>query len=140
MKLRNKVDESHKTILNIRDVRKQLSEFAAKIEKNDKSTTFFKLKSQIDSTLNSIENELYQTKMQSVQDPINFPIKLTNKLAHLIALYNGSSYPPTNQAEELAMIDQQILYFKNLQNNELKEINQLIRKSEWDVISPSKFE
>lgn len=33
MKLRNKVDESHKTILNIRDVRKQLSEFAAKIEK-----------------------------------------------------------------------------------------------------------
>jgi hypothetical protein len=95
--------------------------------------------------LSSIENELYQTKMQSVQDPINYPIKLTNKLAHLIALYNGASYPPTNQAEELgkylsALIDAEILRFKNLQNNELKEINQLIRKAEWEIISPNKVE
>lgn len=142
---RDKVDEAHKTIINIRDVRRQLFDFSTKIENNEQNKPFFKLKTHIDSILSSIENELYQTKMQSVQDPINYPIKLTNKLAHLIALYNGASYPPTNQAEELgkylsALIDAEILRFKNLQNNELKEINQLIRKAEWEIISPNKVE
>jgi len=33
-----------------------------------------------------IEKALYQTKNRSGQDPLNFPIRLTNKLGHLNSL------------------------------------------------------
>ena len=35
----------------------------------------------IDKKITIIENELYQTKNRSGQDPLNFPIKLNNKLS-----------------------------------------------------------
>ena len=33
--------------------------------------------------LTAVEEELYQTKNQSSQDPLNYPIRLNNKLAAL---------------------------------------------------------
>ena len=44
-----------------------------------------------------IEKALYQTKNKSGQDPLNFPIRLTNKLAHLNSLVGMDDFPPTSQ-------------------------------------------
>ncbi|MBK8819891.1 MAG: hypothetical protein IPN49_12695 [Saprospiraceae bacterium] len=46
---------------------------------------------------NDIENQLYQTKNRSGQDALNFPIRLTNKLAHINALIDMevNDFPPT---------------------------------------------
>ena len=41
---------------------------------------------------------MYQTKSKSGQDPLNFPIRLNNKLAHLNSLTRMGSYAPTDQA------------------------------------------
>jgi hypothetical protein len=35
------------------------------------------------NALSAVENELYQTRLRSNQDPLNFPIKLNNKIATL---------------------------------------------------------
>ena len=93
----------------------------------------------IDSTINAVENELYQTKNQSRQDPLNFPIKLTNKLAHLNSLTNRGEFPPTDQAiavrDELsAKIDEQLAIFYDIRDNALPGLNQMIRDSEADYI------
>ena len=44
-----------------------------------------------------IEEALYQTKNRSGQDPLNFPIRLTNKLGHLNALVGMGDFAPTDQ-------------------------------------------
>ena len=44
-----------------------------------------------------IETSLYQTKNKSNQDPLNFPIKLTNKLGHLNSLVGMGDFGPTEQ-------------------------------------------
>ncbi len=138
-KIRDRVDEAHKVIIQIRDIKTQLNDFISRIEKSKNTDTLFVLKAKIDSSLNVIENELYQTKSKSNQDPINYPIKLTNKLAHLTALYAGGSYPPTDQAEELRLeldqkIAEQLNDFENIKQNNLLIFNSMIRSLNLDFI------
>ncbi|MBK8516224.1 MAG: hypothetical protein IPL55_08010 [Saprospiraceae bacterium] len=53
--------------------------------------------SKMDSLSTDVEKNLYQTKNKSGQDPLNFPIKLTNKLAHLNSMMSigVNDFPPT---------------------------------------------
>ena len=42
----------------------------------------------ITSSLDKVENELYQTKNQSNQDPLNYGVKLTNNLGNLNSAFH----------------------------------------------------
>ena len=44
-----------------------------------------------------IEKVLYQTKLKSNQDMLNYPIMLNNKLAHVASLASMGLYKPTQQ-------------------------------------------
>ncbi|MBK9108272.1 MAG: glycosyl hydrolase [Saprospiraceae bacterium] len=139
--IRKSIDKAHKAIIEMRDIKKQLNDFCNALDKNSKTDSLFILKEAIDSTLNKIENELYQTKSKSNQDPINFPIKLTNKLAHLIALYEHGNYPPTTQAEVYRsetdeLIQEQLKLYEDIKNGSLRYFNQKIREAELDFIKP----
>ena len=47
--------------------------------------------------MTAIEETLYQTKSKSGQDPLNYPIRLNNKLAHINSLTRVGNYRPTQQ-------------------------------------------
>jgi len=122
-----KVTESHKAIEQMTALKKQMSDFK---EKHDTESIKNKIL-EIDSTLTDIQNELYQTKNQSRQDPLNFPIKLTNKLAHLNSLIQISKAPPTDQMvavkEELEQkIEVQLQKYNQVLTTDIKELNKLI--------------
>ncbi|MEN9931458.1 MAG: hypothetical protein RIS17_31, partial [Pseudomonadota bacterium] len=48
--------------------------------------------------LATVEAELYQVKNQSRQDPLNYPIKLNDKLAGLIGVIDSADAAPTEGA------------------------------------------
>jgi hypothetical protein len=79
--------------------------------------------------LKSIEENLYQTKNKSNQDPLNYPIKLTNKLGHLAALNGYGTFAPTNQELELKQelftkIDAQLASFYQIRTAEIPQLNE----------------
>ncbi len=49
--------------------------------------------------LSAIEAEIYQVRMQSRQDPLNYPIKLNNKLAALIGIIESAEAAPTDSTQ-----------------------------------------
>jgi len=51
--------------------------------------------------MRAIEEALYQTKNESGQDPLNFPIRLNNKLAAVGGVVASGSFRPTDQAVEV---------------------------------------
>ncbi|HEU5160115.1 MAG TPA: FlgD immunoglobulin-like domain containing protein [Streptosporangiaceae bacterium] len=51
--------------------------------------------------LSAVENEIYQTRLQSAQDPLNFPIKLNNKIAALLGVIESADDRPTDQTFEV---------------------------------------
>jgi len=82
---------------------------------------------------------LYQTKNRSPQDPLNFPIRLTNKLGHLNSISQAGDYPPTAQAiavrDELTeLIDAEIEKFKRIIKEDLPTFNDLVRSKQIDAI------
>ncbi len=134
-----KVTESHKAIEQMYALKKQMADFKSK---HDSEAIHSKIEA-IDSTLSHIQNELYQTKNKSRQDPLNFPIKLTNKLAHLNSLIQISKAPPTDQMvavkEELEQqINAELDKYNQVIDIDIKELNQLINAEITEFIKVKK--
>ncbi|MEO9889330.1 MAG: glycosyl hydrolase, partial [Nonlabens ulvanivorans] len=76
-----------------------------------------------------VEKALYQTKNRSGQDPLNFPIRLTNKLAHLNSLAQIGDFAPTSQSIEVkdeltAEIEKQLAIFDQVLQSDIKKFNE----------------
>lgn len=140
MQVRDKLTEAHTAIEEIRSLRSKAKEFTKSLKKDDaKLKPLIDLSAEMDSIMTAVEEALYQTKNQARQDPLNFPIRLTNKLGHLNSLISGD-YPPTQQAievkEELTKeIDEWLAKYYEVKNNKVPQFNRLIRELEVDVLT-----
>ena len=123
------VDKAHKTIKKIRSINKQLGAFQKQYKDDDAVKDLVEKAKALKESLSGVEKELYQTKNRSGQDPLNFPIKLTNKLAHLNSLVRRGDFPPTNQDvavknELTGKINTQLDTFNSLLTREVKTFNE----------------
>ncbi|MDX1671082.1 MAG: glycosyl hydrolase [Balneolaceae bacterium] len=89
-----KLDTTHKSINRIREVRTEIKEIMA--DKPNHETVQERGKSILDK-LSEIENDLVQTKAESFQDVLNYPIMLNNKLASLASTVATGDNRPTEQ-------------------------------------------
>lgn len=94
MKIRNQTSAANEAVIRIREVRVALNERLAKM--NDESVAS-KAKNML-AKLSAIEEDLYQVKNQSGQDPLNFPIKLNNRFAYLRRSVENGDARPTDGA------------------------------------------
>jgi len=93
-----KISETHNAIATIRETRTQVNQIKQKIEGKDSYQSIQFMADSLNRKLSQVEERLYQTKNESSQDPLNFPIRLNNKLAHLMWLCSVGDYQPTSQA------------------------------------------
>ena len=133
----DKVSEAHQAIIDIRSMKVQVKSYTDKI--SDKDIKLYAEK--MDSIASEVEKNLYQTKNKSGQDPLNFPIKLTNKLAHLNSLMNMgiNDFPPTvsmyQVRDELTgLIDSELKKWVEVKSIMLAELNKMIKQKALDVI------
>lgn len=91
------VDRAHKSIKKIRKINDQLGAFQKQYKDNEPVKELVEKAKNLSEEFSKIEKALYQTKNKSGQDPLNFPIRLTNKLAHLNSLVSMDDFPPTQQ-------------------------------------------
>ncbi|HAV29030.1 MAG TPA: glycosyl hydrolase [Saprospirales bacterium] len=135
--INDKVTEAHQAIIDIRSLRKQIGAYVSKTKNEDLAAESEK----IDSIMTVVEEALYQTKNKSGQDPLNFPIRLTNKLAHLNSLtqMGTNDYPPTAAAlavrdELVASIDGHLITWQEVKTKMIPTFNQMVREKALDVI------
>ncbi|MEL7448158.1 MAG: glycosyl hydrolase [Pseudomonadota bacterium] len=89
---RDLVSRAHEGVTTIRTLRAQLEGVQGRVEED--SETGELLTATLDQ-LQAIEETLYQTKNESRQDPLNFPIRVNNKLAYIMLLGMSSEAAPT---------------------------------------------
>jgi hypothetical protein len=119
-KIRDKFSETSEAIISIRDVRKQAQDYAARVKDQSNSQPITDAAKALGAKLTAIEEELYQTKNQSNQDPLNFPIRLNNKLAALAGSIAAADAQPT---------DQQVTVYEDLTsriNAQLEKLKQVM--------------
>jgi photosystem II stability/assembly factor-like uncharacterized protein len=132
MNIRNKLTETHDAILQIRDVRKQVEEISNRSKDQPEGKPIADAAKALNAKLTAVEEELYQTKNQSSQDPLNYPIRLNNKLAALGGVVSSADSAPTDQSyvvyEELAgKIDAQLKKLAEVMRTDLPAFNKLVR-------------
>jgi len=135
----DKLTETHETIIDIRKVRDQLNNYKKLIGDDEDKKEIGELADEINEKMEKVEKALYQTKNRSGQDPLNFPVRLNNKLGHLNSLIQRGDYPPTDGMiqvrEELTKrIDEQLLEFEAIKNTDLPAFNKLVKEKAVDAI------
>jgi photosystem II stability/assembly factor-like uncharacterized protein len=135
------VDKAHKSIKNIRSFNTKLSAFeglyAGREEQGIKD--MITMSKEMKKKFDEVEKALYQTQNRSGQDPLNFPIRLTNKLAHLNSLAQIGDFAPTSQSIEVkneltAEIEKQLAVFDGVLNSDIKKFNEEFNKLELDYL------
>lgn len=140
LEIQEKLTEIHKTLKNITKVKKQVKQLKASISDKEKNKEIIDLADKIVEELTKYENVLYQTKSKSNQDPLNFPIRLNNKLAHLNSLSSIGDFKPTDQSIEfkneiVKLIDTELAKIYTIFENDVKKLNKKVKQSDINLIN-----
>ncbi|MBU2526584.1 MAG: glycosyl hydrolase [Bacteroidetes bacterium] len=127
------VTEAHKTIKKIRKIREQLNAFESQYKDNEAVKALLEKSKEMKKGFSEVEEALYQTQNRSGQDPLNFPIRLTNKLAHLNSLVGLDDFGPTEQDiavknELTTQIRKQLSAFNQLVDSDVSAFNSEFNK------------
>jgi len=138
LSVRDKVSDIHQAIIDIRSSRSQLIDLKSKI--SDKYPDMENSISDVISRITLIEEKLYQTKNRSGQDPLNFPIRLNNKLAHLTSVASVGNFKPTDQMynvrdELIGLIDKELKMWEDIKENDLVKLNSTILENNIQLIT-----
>jgi photosystem II stability/assembly factor-like uncharacterized protein len=137
--INKKMTEIHQALKNIQKIRGQVGVLKEAIKDKETHKALLEFADALVKDMTKIEEALYQTKSKSGQDPLNFPIRLNNKLAHLNSLTRIGNYAPTQQAIDFKNdivkdIDLELKNLYSLFDTSIKELNQKVKESNIDLI------
>ena len=125
--INDKVSAADEAVLRIRNLKTQIADRSGK-----KSDQRLKTSAEtMTTTLTAIEGEIYQYRNRSSQDPLNFPIRLNNKLAALQGIVESGDSKPTDQSYAVfkdlaAQLDKQLARLDSFAKTELPSFNKLL--------------
>ena len=97
IRIRDKVSEANRAVIRIREIKEQVAETLKKSSDAQLKAAADKLV----TNLSAVEEEIYQVRNQSGQDPLNFPIKINNRLASLLRAVNSGDGKPIAAAPQI---------------------------------------
>jgi hypothetical protein len=124
-----RVDDAHRAILQVRDVRGQVDDRLTKSSDAGLRTEAERFK----TSMAAVEGEIYQVRMQASQDPLNYPIKLNNQLAALRGVIESADAAPTAQSREAftmlaGQLDTQLTKLQQVFEADLARLNDRLRR------------
>ena len=82
MRIRARVDEANSAVIAIRRVKSQLDD---RLEASD-DAALAEAAEALRTAASAVEGDIYQVRNRSNQDPLNFPIRVNNRLANLLSM------------------------------------------------------
>jgi hypothetical protein len=95
-RIRDKVNEANLAVIQIRRMKRDVTERVKGAPKEVQDAGV-----KLTQALTAVEEEIYQVKNQSGQDPLNFPIKTNNRLASLLRVTLAGEGRPTGNVEPI---------------------------------------
>ncbi|HZK77716.1 MAG TPA: glycosyl hydrolase [Gemmatimonadaceae bacterium] len=131
MQVRDETSKANDAVKVIRNLRSQIADREKKLPA-DKRASFESGANTLMTQLSAVEQEIYQVKNRSGQDPLNYPIKLNNKIAALAGVASSSDARPTSQTREVfkslsAQLDAQLAKMRSALSSSLPGLNQQLK-------------
>ena len=135
-RINERVSEAHDAVVKIRHVK-------AQIDDRTKQAGDASLKADAEALkqkLTDVEGAIYQYRLKSNQDALNYGIRLNNKLAALQNVVESGDGRPTAQSEAVfkelsASLDKQLRQLQTLINGDLTAFNQALGRHDLDAVA-----
>jgi hypothetical protein len=136
MKIRNKTSETNEAVIRIRKIKNQIEERM----KGNTDLQFSDISGKLLDQLSAVEEELYQVKNQSNQDPLNFPIKLNNRFAYLRRSVENGNSKPTDGALKVFIelsgeLERHLAILNEIFSSDLAKFNALLRENNIEELN-----
>jgi len=133
--IRDKTSLANETVIQIRDIKKQVNDRVQQTNDRGVHTAADAFLQKI----SAVEEELYQVRNRSGQDPLNFPIKLNNRLASLRRSVETGDAKPTDAAhtvlEELSTeLAGHLGRLDTILIEDLRDLNRRLQRANLDPI------
>jgi hypothetical protein len=97
LQIRDKLSEANQAVVNIRDLKKQAADRLTKSQDPALKTAADAFSKHV----SDVEEAIYQVRNQSGQDPLNFPIKINNRLGTLLQTVSTGDGKPIGAARPI---------------------------------------
>jgi photosystem II stability/assembly factor-like uncharacterized protein len=129
MRIRDRTSEANQAVIRIRDVKAQIEDRLKKAGPEIASAA-----EALRKRLTIVEEEIYQVRNRSGQDPLNFPIRLNNRLAALRRSVQTGDAKPTDGAYQVfkelsGELDAQLSAFDAATGADLTALNRMLARS-----------
>jgi photosystem II stability/assembly factor-like uncharacterized protein len=136
--VRNDTNDANQDVINTRACTSQVDDRVAAANSGDVTTAGAAL----DGKLTAVQNALYQTKLKASEDPLNFPIKLNDKISALHGVIESVDGVPTDQTFQVfddlhAQLQTQLTNLRDSVGTDVPSFNQLLQQHGLAPISCS---
>lgn len=131
---------AHAAVNDIRDIRRQVEATMAQAEAAGQADGLKAAADELLASLAEIEEVIIQTRSKSAQDPLNFPIKLNDKIGALAYNVDGD-FPPTRQVRTVlemlsGKLQVQLDALVSVQESDVPAFNELVARTSVPAIAP----
>ena len=140
LSVRDKLSETNLAVKKIRTTRDQINRVIEPMKGKEDMKDVTDMAKSIQDDMKKIEETLYQTKNKSGQDPLNYPVRLNNKLAAVGGEADGSDFKPTSQvravhSEIVGKIDEQLQMLNKIFTDRIPKLNELVKQKQVNPIT-----
>jgi hypothetical protein len=142
--VRAKTSQANDAVKTIRYVRSELADREKRLNGSALSQ-FETLATPLRTELAVVEDSIYQTKNRSGQDPLNYPIRLNNKIAALAGVAGSAEARPTDQTASVfrglsTQLDGELAKMRRALDGALPKINSVLKANGQPEIVPRAVE
>jgi photosystem II stability/assembly factor-like uncharacterized protein len=134
IRVRDRLSEANGAVIRIRDLKDQLDQVRARVEGHPQAVPIRERADTLRRRLSAVEEEIYQVRNRSPQDPLNYPMKLNNRIAALAGVAASADARPTDQALEVfellsAALQVQLDALQRIVERQIPAFNTLVREA-----------
>jgi hypothetical protein len=139
--VRDRVTEANTAVIRIRALRDQINERMKKVPERRRAE-IQKIADGLLKPLAAVEEEIYQVRNRSSQDPLNYPIRLNNKIAALMNIIESADHKPTDQTYEVfkelsSELEKQLQEMRTTEKTEVPRLNAALKREKVDAVDPN---
>jgi hypothetical protein len=139
------VSDANNAVRTVRSVRGQVDDRTKQIAGKTQEAEFKQAAAALMTELTEPEEAIYQVRNQSSQDPLNYPIKLNNKIAALTGIVASTEAKPTKQSYTVfstlsGALETELQKVRRSLNSSLPKVNEILRAAGLPIIVPNTAE
>jgi photosystem II stability/assembly factor-like uncharacterized protein len=132
LQIDGRITAAHDAVNQIREIHSQLDALQTRLAGNDKAKNVADAAKDLDKKFVAVEDALIQSKSQSGEDPLNYPVMIADQMLALTSTVESADTAPTQSSRDVfdtlnKQLDEQLATYRQLKDKDLADLNRQIR-------------